>query len=186
MKDLLKLGALVAAILAASFAFVALQQKKGYGLVEGAPAPPLRLPAMQGGEVGLESYRGHVVLVNFWATWCPPCVEEMPSLERLHRALGPEGLSVLGVSVDEDEGAVREFVARHGLSFPILRDPGGHTAASYRTTGWPETFIVGPDGTILRILVGPAEWDTPEALAYFRGLLPRRRAAAERSTSPTR
>ena len=186
MREVLKFAAVLAIVGGAAFGFISLQERKGYGLKEGSPAPGFQLRSLSGGTGDLGTLRGRLVLVNFWATWCPPCVQEMPSLERLHRALGPEGLAVIGVSVDEDEGAVREFVARHGLSFPILRDPGGHTAAAYRTTGWPETFVIGPDGAILRILVGPAEWDTPEALAYFRGLLPRRRAAAERSTSPTR
>jgi len=172
LKDLLKLGALVAAILAASFAFVALQQKKGYGLTEGTPAPPLRLPALQDGEMDLGSFRGRVVLVNFWATWCPPCVEEMPSLERLHRALAGQGLVVLGVSVDDDGAALEAFVRRAGVTFPILRDPGGRgPTAAWRTTGWPETFVVDRTGRIVRKIVGPARWDTPEAIDWFRGLL---------------
>jgi len=169
VKDLLRLAALVAAILAASFAFVALQQRKGYGLGEGASAPPLRLPSLSGAEVALESYRGRVVLVNFWATWCPPCVEEMPSLERLHRALAGEGLVVLGVSVDEDGAALEAFVRRAGVTFPILRDPGGRgPTAAWRTTGWPESFVVDGTGRIVRKMVGPARWDTPEAIAWFR------------------
>jgi cytochrome c biogenesis protein CcmG/thiol:disulfide interchange protein DsbE len=80
---------------------------------------------------------------------------------------------------------VSDFVTRHGLGFPILRDPEAHTAAAYRTTGYPETFVVGRDGTVLRIFIGPAQRDTPEALGYFRSLLPRR-AADQRSTSPAR
>jgi peroxiredoxin len=172
VKDVLKLAALVVAVLAASFAFVALQEKKGYGLAEGAPAPPLRLATLPGEEVDRESYRGRVVLVNFWATWCPPCVEEMPSLERLYRTLGPEGLVVLGVSVDEDGGALQDFVQRARVTFPILRDPGGRkAAAAWRTTGWPETFVIDGTGRIVRKIVGPARWDTPEAIAWFRGLL---------------
>lgn len=172
MKDVLKLAALVGAVLAASFAFVARQQKKDYGLAEGAPAPPLRLAALPGEEVDRESYRGRVVLVNFWATWCPPCVEEMPSLERLHRTLGPEGLVVLGVSIDEDSGALQDFVKRAGVTFPILRDPGGRkAAAAWRTTGWPETYVIDGKGRIVRKIGGPARWDTPEAIAWFRGLL---------------
>jgi cytochrome c biogenesis protein CcmG, thiol:disulfide interchange protein DsbE len=137
-------------------------------------------------KLSLSQFRGQVVVLNFWATWCPPCVAEMPSLERLHRTLGPEGLVVLGVSEDEDEKAATDFVQRLGLTFPIPRDTGAHTAAAYRTTGYPESFVIDRDGTLLRTFVGPAEWDTPEALAYFRGLLPRRPAATERSTSPAR
>jgi cytochrome c biogenesis protein CcmG, thiol:disulfide interchange protein DsbE len=187
VREVLKFAAVLLIVGGAGFGFISLQEKKGYGLKEGSPAPGFALPSLASGTTDLGRLRGRVVLVNFWATWCPPCVQEMPSLERLHEALGPEGLSVIGISIDEDEAAVRDFVARHGVRFPILRDPGGHTAASaYRTTGWPETFIIGSDGTIQRIVVGPAEWDTPEALAYFRRLLPARRAAAERSTSPTR
>jgi thiol-disulfide isomerase/thioredoxin len=172
LKETLKLVALVAAILAASFAFVALQQKKGYGLPEGTPAPPLRLPTLEGGDVDRESYRGRVVVVNIWATWCPPCVEEMPSLERLHRALAGDGLVVLGVSVDEDGAALEAFVRRAGVTFPILRDPGGRgPAAAWRSTGYPETFILDGTGKIVRKIVGPARWDTPEAMNWFRGLL---------------
>lgn len=172
MRDVLKLVALVGAILAVSFAFVSLQQKKGYGLREGTEAPPLRLPALHGGEVDRESYHGRVVVVNFWATWCPPCVEEMPSLERLYRALAREGLVVLGVSADEDGAALQDFVARAGVTFPILRDPGGRgPAAAWRTTGYPETFVLDGSGRIVRKIVGPARWDTPEAVAWFRGLL---------------
>jgi peroxiredoxin len=184
MREIVKFAAVIAIVGGAAFGFISLQERKGYGLKQGTAAPDFRLRVLAGGTTDLASLRGRVVVLNFWATWCPPCVEEMPSLERLHRALGPEGLVVIGISVDDDEKAVREFVARAGVSFPMLRDPGARTAAAYRATGYPETFVIGRDGTLLRIFVGPAEWDTPEALGYFRGLLPRR--ATDRSTSPAR
>jgi cytochrome c biogenesis protein CcmG, thiol:disulfide interchange protein DsbE len=186
MKEIVKFAAVIVIVAGAAFGFISLEESKGYGLKTGTGVPDFRLRALAGGTTALESLRGRVVLVNFWATWCPPCVQEMPSLERLHQALGPEGLVVIGVSVDQDEKAVTDFVARFGLSFPILRDPEAHTAAAYHTTGYPETFVIGKDGTLLRSIVGPAEWDTPEAIGYFRGLLPRRPPATERSTSPTR
>jgi peroxiredoxin len=145
------------------------------------PAPVFRLPALAGGDVDLASFRGRLVLVNFWATWCPPCVDEMPSLERLHRALGKDGLVVLGVSADEDEAPLKQFVAERGITFTVLRDPGGRSAAqAYHTTGYPETFVIDSTGILREIYVGPAQWDTSGALDHFRGLL------KSFSTSPTR
>ena len=184
MKEALKLVAVIAIVVGSAFAFVSMREAKGYGLRPGSEAPELRLRSLAGGTVDLAAMRGQVVLLNFWATWCPPCVEEMPSLERLHRALGPEGLVVLGVNVDEDDKAVRDFLPKVNVTFPTLRDPGAPVASRrYRTTGYPETFLVDRQGRIVKIFIGPAEWDTPEALAYFRGVLGGR--APARSTSPT-
>jgi peroxiredoxin len=159
----------VTAVVLAAFGYVHLAENKGYALKKGAAAPPLRLPALTGGEVDLQSLRGRVVVLNFWATWCPPCVQELPSLERLHRTLGKEGLSVVSVSVDEDEGVLRRFVKEHELTFPVLRDPGGRLAAgAYRTTGYPETFELDAEGVVREHFVGPSDWATPEALEHFR------------------
>jgi len=181
MKEWVKAALAIAAAFLAAYAFTSLRETKGYGLRSGTPAPTLRLPSLAGGEVDLGTLRGKIVVVNFWATWCPPCVDEMPSLERLHRALGPEGLVILGVSVDEDEAALKAFVARTGVTFPVLRDPGGRFAASaYHTTGWPETFVIDPAGRLRESFIGPAEWATPAAIDHFRDLL---RSA---STAPTR
>jgi peroxiredoxin len=162
----------VAVVVAVAFGYVHLTEQKGYALKKGAEAPGFRLPSLAGEEVDLGSYRGKVVVLNFWATWCPPCVAEMPSLQRLDAALGPEGLAVVTVSTDEDEDALREFVTRYGLSLPVLLDPGGRVASSaYRTTGFPETFVLDRAGVLLQHTIGPAEWDSPEALEHFRGLL---------------
>jgi peroxiredoxin len=185
VREVLKLLAIIAIVGGAALGFISLQERRSRGLEPGAAVPEFRLPGLSGGTTDLASLRGRVVLVNFWATWCPPCVAEMPALERLSRALGPQGLVVLGVSVDEDETALRDFAARHGLTFAVLRDRGAHTAAAYRTVGYPQTFLVGRDGTLVRTFLGPAEWDTPEALGYFRGLLAGARVAAP-STSPAR
>jgi peroxiredoxin len=96
----------------------------------------------------------------------------MPSLERLHRALGPEGLAVVTVSTDEDEAELERFVTERRLTIPVLKDPGGRVAASlYRTTGYPETFVLDREGRVVEHVVGPAEWDSPERLASFRRLL---------------
>ncbi len=112
------------------------------------------------------------MVINFWATWCPPCVAEMPALDRLHRALSRDGLVVLGVSVDEDEAVLTSFIEKGGLTLKVLRDPGGAVAqGAYRTTGYPETFVVDAKGVIVETYVGPADWDTPDALDHFRRLL---------------
>ena len=172
MKSALRTGAVVALVAAVAFGYAHLAERKSLSLETGAAAPDFRLPSLAGGEIDLESYRGKVVVLNFWATWCPPCVVEMPSLERLHRTLGPEGLAVVTVATDEGPAALREFVEDYQLTLPVLLDPGGRSAAAdYRTTGYPETFVLDRQGVLLRHYVGPAEWDTPEALAHFRGLL---------------
>jgi peroxiredoxin len=172
MKNALRTVAIVAVVVAAAFGYVYLAENKGYALKVGTEAPGFRLPSLAGGEVDLASQRGKVVVLNLWATWCPPCVAEMPSLERLHRALSPEGLSVVTVSTDEDEASLREFVSQRALTIPVLMDPGGRVAAGkYRTTGYPETFLLDREGRILKHVVGPAEWDSPEMLAELRRLL---------------
>jgi peroxiredoxin len=173
MKDYGRLALLVFAVVLVAFGFVHLQQNKGYGLKAGTEAPPFSLPVRGGGSLDLASLRGQVVVVNFWASWCAPCVAEMPSLDRLHRALSRDGLVVLAVSVDEDEAALTAFLEKSGgLTLKVLRDPGGKIASgAYLTTGYPETFVVDAAGVIKETYVGPADWDTPDALDHFRGLL---------------
>jgi peroxiredoxin len=105
----------------------------------------------------------------------------MASLDGLHKALGPQGVVVLAVSVDEDASALRRFVEEHQLSLVVLQDPGGRRAATpYGVRGFPETVVLGPDGLVIESYRGPARWDRPEALNHFRALL------ARFSTSPTR
>jgi peroxiredoxin len=141
-------------------------------------APPLRLPALAGGEVDLGSFRGRLVLLNFWASWCPPCVRETPSLEALHRALSEQGLVVVGVSVDESTRALRRFVDEHGVSFLVLRDPSGLFAERvYRTVEFPTTYLIDADGIVRERYVGPVEWDAPAVLDHLR----RRLEAAQAS-----
>jgi peroxiredoxin len=174
MKDALKLAAVVVVAAAVAWGFVNLESRKGYALQKGSVAPAIRLPALSGESVDLLALRGRVVLVNFWATWCPPCVEEMPSLEKLHRTLGPEGLAVVGVSVDEDEAALRAFVQKVGVTFPTLRDPGGRgPAAAYKTTGYPETYVLDPQGVLIESYIGPSDWASPGAIEHFRELVRR-------------
>ncbi|MFQ5926052.1 MAG: peroxiredoxin family protein [Terriglobia bacterium] len=118
----------------------------------------------------LSELRGQVVVLNFWATWCPPCAEEMPSLERLHRKLHARGVVVLGVSVDKDEAAYEKFLRDFHITFPSYRDPSGQIALGYGTTMFPETYIIDREGRIERKLDGPYQWDSPEILFYLTQL----------------
>lgn len=172
MREVLKLAAALAVVVGAAVGFGLLRGGGGGRLQEGSPAPPLRLPSVSGQDVDLRSFSGRVVIVNFWASWCAPCVEEMPSLEMLYRTLGPHGLVVLAVSADEDEADLRSFLMRVPVTFPVLRDPGGRlTGSGYRIQGYPSTFVVDGAGVIREVFLGPVQWDTPAALDHFRGLL---------------
>lgn len=121
----------------------------------------------------LADYAGEVVLLNIWATWCGPCRDEMPAIERLHRAFGPRGLKVLAVSIDgrADERAIRDFVREYGLTFEILHDADGGIQRIYRTTGVPETFVIGRDGTIRKKTIGAADWSSEGNRALVAQLL---------------
>ena len=121
----------------------------------------------------LASYRGDVVLLNVWATWCGPCRAEMPSLEALHRALGGRGLRIVAVSVDDagSENAIREFSRRYGLTFEILHDAPGAIQRAYQTTGVPETFVIGRDGVIRRKVIAAADWNSADNRALLSQLL---------------
>jgi len=111
----------------------------------------------------LSDYRGQVLVLNLWATWCIPCRTEMPSIEALYKELGPKGLKVVAVSVDEEgmQGKIRDFVQEFGLSFDILHDAAGVMQGIYRSTGIPETFVIGKDGVIRKKWVGADDWNSP-------------------------
>ncbi len=124
----------------------------------------------------LDDYRGNVVVINIWATWCGPCRIEMPSIEQLHRAYAPRGLRIVAVSVDDPGMApqIRSFVKEFGLTFEVLHDPGGQQgkiSRDYQTTGYPETVIIGRDGIIRKKLLGAHDWNSPENRALIERLL---------------
>ncbi len=134
-------------------------------LAVGDPAPDYAAVTLEGDTLALADLAGRAVLLNVWATWCPPCVEEMPALDDLHRKYRSAGLDVVAVSIDTgtDRDAVRDFAARHGLALTVLHDPARRVEREFRTVGVPETFLVGPDGRIARRWIGavdPAEVET--------------------------
>jgi len=123
---------------------------------EAAPASPL--PRLEGGGTSsLADYRGRWVLVNIWASWCVPCREEAPALEEFQRDHGGPGFTVLGIDSRDLSGDARAFVEHYGLSYPQLRDGNGDTAHDYGTTGVPENYLIGPDGRVRQVIVGPVD-----------------------------
>jgi len=138
----------------------------------GAEAPDFTLPALDASApVSLSDHRGQVVLVNFWATWCKPCEDEMPAMERLYQALEPAGFELLAVSVGEEDEVVRAFRDRLGVTFPILLDRDKQVSTAWQTFAFPETLLVDRDGVILERYVGPREWDAPAYIERVRRLL---------------
>jgi len=118
--------------------------------------------------VHLASYRGRVVLLNFWATWCSPCIQEMPALIELHHQR-PD-LAIVAVSIDEDPEAYNRFLLRRHVDLITVRDPAQKAAKLFRTEGWPETYIIDRNGVIRRKIVGDPDWSNPEIRAFLSGL----------------
>ena len=128
-------------------------------------------PAPGGGTVSLAHYRGRVVFLNFWATWCPPCLVEMPAMERLYGRLRDKGFVVLAISLDADEAAVTPFLKEHGLTFPVGLDPKQRVGILYGVRALPSTFLLDRKGRVVAQALGPREWDGPAALAVIDALL---------------
>ena len=118
-------------------------------------------------KVTLSEYRGQVVVLNFWASWCAPCVAEMPSMVRMQSNLKDKGIIIVGVSIDADEGAYKKFLKDYGVNFITVRDEAQKTPSLYGTHGWPETYIVDRGGVVRRKFIGPVDWNQPEIVSYL-------------------
>ena len=132
--------------------------------VVGKPAPDFTLVDRQGKTWTLSQLKGQVVFINFWATWCPPCREEMPSMQRLYTIVPKESFVMLAVLENDDPARGDSFAARAGLTMPILVDQEKKVWPTYGLTGVPETFIVDKQGVIREKFIGPAQWDSPRYL----------------------
>ena len=143
-------------------------------LAVGDEAPDYGAPVLDADSLHLRSLRGNPVLVNVWATWCPPCREEMPALQALHERYHQRGLRVVGVSIDSRgaEPAVRAFLAEGGITFTILHDATDAVSRQFRTIGVPETFLIDPSGHIVRRWIGRFDPLAPDVLRDVEALLP--------------
>ena len=140
-------------------------------LKPGLPVPNFAFPGLDGKIISLNDYKGKVVFLNIWATWCGPCREEMPSMEKLYNELRAQDFEILAVSIDATGARdVAPFVKEYNLSFPTLLDPKGTIQTLYGTTGVPESFIIDKDGALVQKIIGPRDWANPEVIRFFRNL----------------
>lgn len=150
-------------------------------ILTGSEAPDFAATDMSGQPVRLADYEGRVVLLNIWATWCAPCLEEMPSMQRLYEDLSDTDFEILAVSIDAEVGErdaagrpggdLQAFADKLGLTFTILHDPSGKIQQIYQTTGVPETFVIGRDGMIYKKVAGGTDWAAPVNQELVRRLL---------------
>ncbi|MFN3564603.1 MAG: TlpA family protein disulfide reductase [Burkholderiaceae bacterium] len=139
----------------------------------GAPvAPPIELNTLDGTPLALADLRGKVVVVNFWATWCEPCVEEMPSMQRLREKLRGEPFEILAVNYQEGAPRIRAFLQKIPVDFPIVRDTDGSVARAWNARVFPSSYVIGADGRIRYALVGSIDWSAPEVENTLRKLMP--------------
>ncbi len=135
-------------------------------------APEISVVSLDNQQLTLASLKGKVVLLNFWATWCPPCREEIPSMMKLNKFMAGKPFQMVCVSVDEGgKKAVEEFFKNSGFSLPAYTDPSGQVAKTYGITGVPETFVIDKNGVIVKKVIGGLDWNSPEVIAFLEGLM---------------
>jgi peroxiredoxin len=139
------------------------------------PAPEFSVPDLTGRLLRLSGFRGQLVLLNFWATWCPPCRQEMPAMERLYQRYRDRGFTIVAVSLDTNTVAVAPFVAQYELTFPIGLDPTSAVGEAYRVRVLPKTILIDRGGQLVAVALGAREWDGPAAHALIEALLSRGR-----------
>lgn len=167
---------MVAVFAAGALWFVLGEGQSSAPVVRGVIAPDFSVPryvvgsASNAGTLSRRDFEGRVAIVNFWATWCQPCEQEMPAMQRLYARLPRDRFELIAISIDEEPEKLAAFVERYGITFPIGTDPGKQVATAYQTTGVPESLLVDRDGRIVERYVGPREWDAPEHVARIEAL----------------
>jgi cytochrome c biogenesis protein CcmG, thiol:disulfide interchange protein DsbE len=168
----------IAGTLAIAYGATRYLRKELFPVELGTKAPDFRAYTLDSipKERSLADYRGKVLMINVWATWCLPCRVEMPSIEALDKDYARKGLKIVAVSIDDPgtDSTIRAFAKQYGLTFEILHDPQGKISEAYDITGYPETFIVGKDGVIRRKLMSATNWNSPDARALVDRLLAER------------
>lgn len=160
----------VIALILGTAAFFAYRERQARPLAIGDRAPDFSVPAVPSGSLDLKPYRGQVVVLNLWATWCPPCVEETPSLEQFAEKMRDHGVVVVGISVDENRAALEDFIRKYHLSYPIGRDPDRSLSARYGTFLFPETYILDRRGMLAEKVIGAIDWDDSRIQSFVLNL----------------
>ncbi|HSB18105.1 MAG TPA: TlpA disulfide reductase family protein [Bryobacteraceae bacterium] len=140
-------------------------------VVVGDTAPDFTVTTDSGRQVTRSDFGGKLLVLNFWATWCPPCVEEMPSLDQFQKRLAGDGVVVLGVSVDKSEQAYRQFLRKAKVSFLTARNPSAEISAEYGTFKYPETYLIDGRGKVVLKHIGPRDWSDERLINEIRSLL---------------
>jgi thiol-disulfide isomerase/thioredoxin len=141
----------------------------------GGPTPPLRLKGLDGQSYDLTQQRGKALVINFWATWCPPCREELPTLARLRETLRDLPIEIVTVNVAEGENRVKQFVANMSLQLPVLLDRNAEAQHDWKVRGLPATFVLDPDGAIRYWYLGELDWSQPNIQHTVESVIPRTR-----------
>jgi len=139
---------------------------------EGKPVPDISVSSLKNVPLKLSDLKGKVVLLNFWATWCPPCREEMPSMMKLNSAMSGKPFEMIAISIDEGGVPdIESFFKTSGYSLPTYTDPGGAAQKAYGITGVPESFVIDKNGVLVKKVIGPLAWDSPETISFLEGLM---------------
>jgi peroxiredoxin len=150
--------------------YFALRQRPARPLAVGDRALEFSVPALPSGSLDLKNYRGQIVVLNFWATWCPPCVEETPSLEQFAEKMREHGVTVLSVSVDDNKKALQDFIQKYHISYPVGCDPDRSLAARYGTVLFPETYILDRTGRVAEKIAEGIDWNDPRIQTFVLDL----------------
>ncbi len=140
-------------------------------VVAGDRAPNFSVTTDAGRKISRSDFGGKILVLNFWATWCPPCVDEIPSLEEFHRQLAGSGVVVLAVSVDQNGDQYSRFLQRAGITFQTARDPDAVVSSRYGTFKYPESYVIDQKGKVVQKIIGATNWTDPRMINYIRSLL---------------
>jgi thiol-disulfide isomerase/thioredoxin len=158
-------------LLLVAFVYVIYASIREHVIAVGDSAPEFSVTAEGGRAVGVPNFGGKLLVLNFWATWCPPCVEETPSLSQFAQRFAGKGVVVLGVSVDKDERQYRAFLQQYRPAFLTSRDPQTKINGDYGTFKYPETYIIDAKGKVVQKIIGPTDWADEKMVSYVNSLL---------------